>query len=884
MKPLVVRFQAFGPYKNEQVIDFEKLSKQGLFLICGETGSGKTTILDAITFALYGKSSGGMRDQLEFMRCKQSEWGIDTYVCYDFELQGQVYRFERKLECKKVKLSASQNVYLKKEDGVFAPIFENCKEKDINAKAKELLGLDYDQFRQVIILPQGQFEKLLTSNSDEKEKILVSIFGVNKWQKIANNLYEMAAAKRNVLLKVKEEMEIRLQDEACRNLEEFEVQIAALKSSIQLEEEKFIASDFDGQKKKVEQELELGKQYQALHELEQGLMRLVAQKELYDEKQNQLKLAEEAEGLRLHMKTLEESEKNFQKREKDVEELLKMIPAVKQAVTEAEAELARHMENQEKIDKWQKEVIRLEERRPYYQSLVEKGKSVNIEQKKYDDLVKKFTKSERDVKNANLKLQHVSEAYKEIRDCYTMLSDAFLGGITGNLAVNLKENEPCPVCGSTVHPQKAKLPERVVSEAEVKAKEAEMHRKFSEIEECQFAYQKAQSVKEEQERVMTTCESQLKILHNELENAKKNLIKGVESIDVLERAIDDRKRLVKAFQQKQVKLEQDLLAKKNMLAGSEAKKNVALEEKAAAEKDVERADKMWTTALAKTTFVDLEHVQKSLLAPEKAGAMRESLANYQAQMRHVSSEITKAKAELEGKQEPDVMVCRAKLNEIVAAKEQYISEMTKQKLALSQKEEKYKKLKGMSAEYESSWSQVETDWALAKNLRGDTGIGLQRYVLGVMFSSVIAAANQMLEKVHGGRYRLFRSDEKSQGSNKKGLELKVFDSFSKEGDEGRSVKTLSGGEKFLVSLALSIGMSTIAQRSGTHLDAMFVDEGFGSLDQNSIEDALGVLASIQKANGTVGIISHVQVLQDNIPTKLEIKKTKQGSHIVMNVG
>ena len=342
MKPLVVRFQAFGPYKNEQVIEFEKLSKQGLFLICGETGSGKTTILDAITFALYGKSSGGMRDQLEFMRCKQSEWGTDTYVCYDFELHGDVYRFERKLECKKVKLSASQNVYLKNEDGVFAPMFENCKEKDMNAKAKELLGLDYDQFRQVIILPQGQFEKLLTSNSDEKEKILVSIFGVNKWQKIANNLYEMAAAKRNVLLKVKEEMELRLQDEACRNLEEFGVQIDALKQSIQLEEEKFMTADFDGQKKKVEQELELGKQYQALHELEQGLMRLGAQKELYDEKQNQLKLAEEAEGLRLHMKTLEESKKNFQKREKDVEELLKMIPATKQAVVEAEAEEERN--------------------------------------------------------------------------------------------------------------------------------------------------------------------------------------------------------------------------------------------------------------------------------------------------------------------------------------------------------------------------------------------------------------------------------------------------------------------------------------------------------------------------------------------------------------
>lgn len=884
MKPLVVRFQAFGPYKNEQVIDFEQISKQGLFLICGETGSGKTTILDAITFALYGKSSGGMRDQLEFMRCKQSEWGIDTFVCYDFALQGKVYRFERRLECKKVKLSASQNVYLKNAEGVFEPLFENCKEKDMNAKAKELLGLDYDQFRQVIILPQGQFEKLLTSNSDEKEKILVSIFGVNKWQKIANHLYEMAAEKRNVLLKVKEEMELRLKDEDCHNLEEFNVQIEGLKQEIQDAKERFLAADFDGQKKKLEQELELGKQYHLLRELEQKLAELKSQKELYDEKQAQLKLAEEAEGLRMHIKALEESKKNLQKREKDLEELLKLIPVAKQTVDEAEMTLARHMEHQEKVDKWQKEAVRLEERKPYYQSLSEKGKEVNDMKKKHDAVLKLFTKCELDVKNAGVKVQQVSDAYKEVRDCYTMLSDAFLGGITGNLAAKLSENEPCPVCGSKVHPQKAKLPKRVVSEAEVKAKEAEMHRKFSEIEACQAAYHKAQTAKEEQERLLSACESQLKVLENELETAKKNLIKGVDNMQVLEKAIDERKNLVKAFQQKQAKLEQELYAKKNALAAGEAKKHVALEEKTVAEQEVEKAKEVWITELAKTTFVDLEQVQKSLLTPEKVSAMREAYANYQARVRHISSEITSMQDALKGKEEPDTAVCLEKLNEIVAIKEQYISEMAKKKLSISQKEDKYKRLKGMSAEYESSWSQVETDWALAKNLRGDTGIGLQRYVLGVMFSSVIAAANQMLEKVHGGRYRLFRSDEKSQGSNKKGLELKVFDSFSKEGDEGRSVKTLSGGEKFLVSLALSIGMSTIAQRSGTHLDAMFVDEGFGSLDQNSIEDALGVLASIQKANGTVGIISHVQVLQDNIPTKLEIKKTKQGSHIVMNVG
>lgn len=884
MKPLVVKFQAFGPYKNEQVIDFEKLSKQGLFLICGETGSGKTTILDAITFALYGKSSGGMRDQLEYMRCKQSEWGTDTYVCYDFELQGQVYRFERKLECKKVKLSASQNVYLKNADGVFAPIFENCKEKDMNAKAKELLGLDYDQFRQVIILPQGQFEKLLTSNSDEKEKILVSIFGVNKWQKIANHFYEMAAAKRNALLKVKEEIELRLQDEACRNLEEFLIQIEDLQKKIQMEEEAFQQADFDGQKKFVETEIELGKQYQALHESERRLVQLQSQKEVYDEKQAQIKLAEAAEGLRMHIQILEESKKNLQKREKDLEVLEKQIPLAKQKVVEVEKELECHLEIKESVDKWQKEAVRLEERKPYYQSVTEKGKEFIRAKQVYEQSAKMLVKAEQEVKNAQTRLQRVSEAYKESRESYTMLSDAFLSGITGNLAANLQENEPCPVCGSTSHPQKARIPDRVVSEAEVKAKETEMHQRFTEIEACQSLVQKVQRAKEEQERIVSGCENKMKMVESELETAKRNLIKGVDTIEILEKAIEERRRFVKAFQQKQEKLERDLLAKKNELAGSEAKWNVAAEEKNTSEQAVEKAKEVWITALADTEFVDIEQVQKALLAPEKRNAMREALANYQAQMRHAVSEVAMKKEELEGKKEPDVIACNQKLQEITEAKERYISERTRQKLSLTQKQEKYEKLKAMSGEYESSWTQVETDWTLAKNLRGDTGIGLQRYVLGVMFSSVIAAANQMLEKVHGGRYRLFRSDEKGQGSNKKGLELKVFDSFSKEGDEGRSVKTLSGGEKFLVSLALSIGMSTIAQRSGTHLDAMFVDEGFGSLDQNSIEDALGVLASIQKANGTVGIISHVQVLQDNIPTKLEIKKTKNGSHIVMNVG
>ena len=179
-------------------------------------------------------------------------------------------------------------------------------------------------------------------------------------------------------------------------------------------------------------------------------------------------------------------------------------------------------------------------------------------------------------------------------------------------------------------------------------------------------------------------------------------------------------------------------------------------------------------------------------------------------------------------------------------------------------------------------AQLESDLAFARVLRGDSGVGLQRYVLGVLFSSVIGEANRMLEKVHGGRYRLYRSDAKGEG-NKRGLELYIHDARAPE-DEGRSVATLSGGEKFLVSLALSIGLSATAQRSGIRLGTLFIDEGFGSLDEHSIDDALDVLSGIQRSSGMVGIISHVGLLYDNLASKVEVHKTEGGSHIVQSIG
>ena len=168
MRPMLLELQAFGPFAGAERVDFESAARGGPFLIAGPTGAGKTSILDAMCFALYEKSSGHLRDSLEAMRCRQSPWGTDTYVRFTFETQGEVYRFERRLTCKRSNLSQSQSVLRRRADGVFEPLFENCRSRDANDKARELIGLDYEQFRQVVILPQGQFEKFLTSRTEEK--------------------------------------------------------------------------------------------------------------------------------------------------------------------------------------------------------------------------------------------------------------------------------------------------------------------------------------------------------------------------------------------------------------------------------------------------------------------------------------------------------------------------------------------------------------------------------------------------------------------------------------------------------------------------------------------------------------------------------------------
>ncbi len=285
-------------------------------------------------------------------------------------------------------------------------------------------------------------------------------------------------------------------------------------------------------------------------------------------------------------------------------------------------------------------------------------------------------------------------------------------------------------------------------------------------------------------------------------------------------------------------------------------------------------------ALTESEYSDIAAAKADMLPAETRRQLHEATVAYDTSVEKNRQDLETKKSELAGTAEPDSALFDERQKEIDEEAKEFTARDAELRTNTDRLEKKLCALTAKSEHYKANIQQAESDLAFARKLRGDTGIGIQRYVLAVMFNQVIAEANRMLENVHGGRYRLFRTDEKGAG-NKRGLKLKVYDSRSPENKDGRSVAMLSGGEKFLVSLALSIGMSVIAQKTGVRIEALFIDEGFGMLDDSSINDAMTVLDSVRRTSGTIGIISHVQLLEATIPTHLEVVKKETGSTIVM---
>ncbi|MDO4188130.1 MAG: SMC family ATPase [Lachnospiraceae bacterium] len=883
MKPIKVEFQAFGPYRGYEVVDFSLLSSKGLFLICGGTGTGKTTVLDAMTFALYGKSSGGLRDSFEQMRCKNADDKTDTFVKIEFENNGQFYIFERRLQKKRVNLHKSFDGRWKDPDGNWQVFFENTKESDLNKKAVEIIGLDYSQFVQVIILPQGKFEKLLVSSTDDKEKILSNIFGEDMWQKIAEKIYSDATEKKEALKAVKEKVRISLMEENCESLEGLRQIIEGKKQEEESLSKEFKDSDYDGVIKRNSELLELAARFEKLDEFADKKALLGSRKDEIEGLKNTLKEAKRAAKIKPSIESVAACKKDYDDRIRGLEQLEENVKSASEKKAEASILLEEQLLKESDIEKLKAQKVQYEGKIDAYKEVGTAKEELFKAEKSEVDARQEEDKAKEHVSRLDGTIVNLQNEYKELDEEHRHILAVYIDGITGELASQLKDGDECPVCGSTTHPHKAKLLPITASKDEVELKKSELDAKYDEL-------QKAIANKDNAEKELKRLHDSTEGLHNiaiqckaKYDSVITSLIEGIDSYEILINEIKKIDAEVEAFAKKKSQYEEEVKKYSEEYTAKNSMKDAALSEVKLSEERLKDSEEELKSMLAEYNIESEDEAKKLIRSDEEIEDITKTCADYDSEVKYCNEELCKLNEELNGKERPDAILLKKQVDEAHASKESFAKKFAvieKEIADLSEKEKRLaKELEGLDEKI----NDADTDWAMAKKLRGDTGVGLQRYVLGIMFSQVVAEANKMLELFNGGRYRLFRSDDKFGGSNKSGLELKVIDKYSDD-KEGRFVHTLSGGEKFLTSLALSIGMSSVAKRGGIRIDAMFIDEGFGTLDVNCVNDAMNILTSIQEANGIVGIISHMPLLKERIATKLIAVDDGNGSHLVQTVG
>ena len=887
MKPISVRFQCFGPYVEEQFIDFKDLRKSGLFLICGETGAGKTTILDAMCYALYGKSSGGSRGKLEDMRCKRADPSEETFVEYIFSSGENTYQFYRGIKPRKQRkssLEAGKALTFNEEfscqilkDGEFVPMSDTkAVQSYMDQKAEEILGLKYEQFKQVIILPQGQFEKLLTSDSDEKEKILVKLFRADKYEKMSRYIVDKLSEEEKALKLTKALMVQKLQNLSCGNLTE--LQDLAEKTAIEGEalQEQYSALEQEILRRKaaLDQAKKDDEGFLALEEAEKKLARLLSQREKIAGEKERLTQARAAETVAPAYGEYQQCRKAAGKAEKARQEREAMAAVAQERVKKLQQEKLLHEKKRSGFEEQKKQRILLESLAELYQSLLGKEKACQDAGSARNKAQRNLELAVKNLEAADQVLARSVLLQKEAEDRFHQGQEAYLKNIGAILAENLREGEKCPVCGSCHHPEPAQPGQEHISEKELEALNQANRTALKDLERDTRARAQAAEEKQKAELELASRQKDAESAEKSYEEALSQRAEGIETDRQRLAALKALTKEIEAFEEADRSMQDRInAADSDLKTQTQLQENAALDSESAAEA-MKNAESAWNAAAAAAGFNGEQAYLEACMEPADRQSLQVKVIRYETDLQNADADVKQKKAALGDRVRPDVAGANAQLTDAEKQKEAVSNQLELKKQALKNQQQVCGELQKALPAWEEKDQRNKANMEFAKRLRGDNSISLQRYVLGVMLTSITAAANQLLKTVYGGRYQLYRTNEAANGKQKRGLALVVADQ-----DGQRSVNSLSGGEKFLLSLSLGIGLANVvqAQGNGIRLEAMFIDEGFGSLDEKSIDDALEILETVRSGSGTVGIISHVERLAETIPAKIEITKTKNGS-------
>ncbi|MCP3739274.1 SbcC/MukB-like Walker B domain-containing protein [Rossellomorea sp. BNER] len=1036
MKPLKLIMQAFGPYAGEETIDFESLENRTMFVISGKTGSGKTTIFDGISYAIYGKASGEDRNGTD-LRSQFANDDMMTEVSLDFSLRGKTYHIWRSPQQEKKKargdgfttINARAELYVFSADGEKQILGSNVRE--VEEKIKAIMQLDANQFRQILMIPQGEFRKLLTSESKDKELILQRLFHTEYYKAIQEQLkeesdelkqsVEKSMETRTRLLRnlqfeenelLKEELlaptlnDKKIIELLHPHLEQMKKELERMKVNFEKKQ-----NERDGLQKKIIEAESLLEQFKLRDQLRTEQKNLDIRKASIDEKKKEISRAHKAARLlqqdeychklkrdldsikkeELQLKTsLEELKKKLEKAEyqwniekeketeranavKKVNRLETMQKDVysfshlQQQVLQLEKQLAHEKTSLEKlqsiITNSKQQLIDKEKQKEELENvreqLLAKEKELShnetIEKqlrivKNIDGEVRKLDQLSKDKK---VKHDHILSRVEDARQTLQHLEEKWRRGQAGILAMMLKDEHPCPVCGSTHHPEPERSQDDLPLEGDLKAakdtltftekEEVQAGREFYEVDAKHKAREEAleQSISDvsneitgftlenlgrfiseteqkkkelqlfikeanEQCSALTPLRNQLlqikeKLTESEenyqqgmrkfqdlrdlftnenakLENLKETIpeeIRSKESFDrTIQQAQNNRDALQKAFEAAQSqfhRLDNEVSVKVAQVQDKEAQIKTAIE-------SLNAERQTFLKLLEEQGFDNYRSFHDAKRTDDQITLLEKEVQLYGEELRSVTDRLKDLERNLENTEMPELANIKTEFSHVSKELQTLNEHANEQRNKIKENERIRELVLQVNEDMKEFEERFKLVGHLAEMARGQNAhrITFERYVLASFLEEILRVANNRLTKMTSGRFQLIRKRDRSKGNVQSGLELLVFDQYT--GQE-RHVKTLSGGESFKAALALALGLADVVQQyaGGVSLETMFIDEGFGTLDPESLDHAIEALMDIQSSGRLVGIISHVPELKERIDARLEVISTQVGS-------
>ena len=913
MRPTKLVMQAFGPYADKTTVDLEKLGESGLYLITGDTGAGKTTIFDAITFALYGEASGNNRESKQF-RSKYAKDDTKTEVELFFIYRGEEYYIKRTPEYEKVTKKG-----IGKENPTAELHFPSGRVvagvSKVTDAIVDIIGLNKEQFTQIAMIAQGDFYKLILAKTNDRKEILQKIFKTQNYEKLqeylSNNLKEVKQEYDELLRSVDQDINniVYTDDDVystylndVKNSEEK----TKLTSSISLlgkiiEKDEKEHNELVTKKEKVNLELNNMLVSLKLYEnLEKTKKELDDNKGKLEEYENQLVILQtklndcenenkEVDILKKEI-ALISSElpkyKDLDDKKKTYEELIVKVKEQKEELEKLNGDIQNKGES---IKKLKEENTFLEDAE---KQLIKTESGINELKKKekvFEDIWKSLSELERlhrNLRDKQNEYQKLSNESKEKNDIYSKLYNLYLDEQAGILASTLEDGMPCPVCGSIHHPNKAIINENAPTKEELDTskeefEKADLKRKEASEECAQLQGKLQEKEKNTRSYLLDNFDvyelySDTQIIKSEEEFTKNELKKLQTKKEDLEKKVDRKKELVPLIPEKEKELEND----KNKCA--EIKENIAKNEASCTSikkqiDEIKNELKYTNEKEANKAISDKEKRQNELETKYKSA--KKGVEDKEKDILELKTKINEQNKMLKETKNIDIESLKEKKNscdeeikEIDSRIKNLFSRIQNNKKLEESIVDKYNKIIPIEKKYQMISSLSDT--ANGK-LKDKSKVELETFILMTYFDRIIDRANIRLMIMSGGQYEFTRRDKATNRKADQALDLDIIDHNN---GTRRPASTLSGGETFKASLSLALGLSDEIQAmsGGIKLDTMFVDEGFGSLDENSLNQAMQALSSLVESNRLVGIISHVDELKRRIDKQIIVTKDETG--------